>query len=388
MIQQELTAQDIRETLQEVGQAHLPLEADGYICTSAMLYDVLMKAASDGISIDAACRDLENSATGNTIRELLNSQLRIEQLRQHEDEINEALAARMPRQFQERGVEAAIDEHDEPFYGKTPALRKHTCRGRAKQGTTRFFRIISLYVIYRQMRLTLAVAFVLPEEKTVSIVSRLHQRVRALKIQIDVLYLDRGFCSGPIIAYLKKVKQPAILACTIRGKAGGTRQLCRGRKSYRTPYLFTPPKGHPTAVEMAVVATLVPDKDKKRRRKWLLFVVIGLDWKPKTIYRRYRFRFGIETSYRILRRVRVKTTSRNPAFRFFLLGFALLLVNIWAFLRWFVARIPGRGPHRLDSRPKGPRFQFKAFVCLLRRAIEQLYGVVMAVPISAQSLKS
>ena len=378
--QQELTAQDIRETMQEVGQEHLPLEADGYISTSEMLYDVLMKAASEGISIDAACRDLEDSASGNRIRELLNGRLSVEQLSRHEDEINDALASRMPRQIEERGVEAAIDEHDEPFYGKTPSLQQYTVRSRAKQGTTHFFRICSLYVIYGQMRLTLAVAFVLPEEKMVSVASRLHQRVRALGVKMDVLYLDRGFCSGAVIAYLTEVKQPSILACTIRGKSGGTRQLCRGRKSYRTPYTFT----DGTTVEMAAVATLVPGKDKKRRRKWLLYVVIGLDWKPQTIHRRYRFRFGIESSYRILRRVRVKTTSRNPALRFFLLGFALLLVNIWAFLRWFVARIPGRGPHRVDP----TRFQFQAFVSMLRRAIEQLYGVVMAVPISTQSLKS
>lgn len=380
MIQQhELTAQDIRETMQKVGQEHLPLEADGYISTGEMLYDVLMKAASEGISIDAACRDLEQSASGNRIRELLNEQLSVEQLGQHEDEINDALASRLPRQIQESGVEAAIDEHDEPFYGKTPSVREYTVRGRAKQGTTHFFRICSLYVIYRQMRLTLAVVFVLPEEKTITVISRLQQRVRALAVQMDVLYLDRGFCSGPVIAYLTEIKQPAILACTIRGKQGGTRQLCRGRKSYRTRYTFT----DGTTVEMAVMATLVPGKDKKRRRKWLLYVVIGLDWQPQTIHRRYRFRFGIEASYRILRRVRVKTTSRNPALRFFLLGFALLLVNIWAFLRWFVARIPGRGPHRVDP----IRFQFQAFVCLLRRAIEQLYGVVMTVPIPAQSLK-
>ena len=378
--QQELTAQDIRETMQEVGQEHLPLAADGYISTSEMLYDVLMKAASEGISIDAACRDLEDSASGNRIRELLNGRLSVEQLSRHEDEINDALASRMPRQIEERGVEAALDEHDEPFYGKTPSLQQYTVRSRAKQGTTHFFRICSLYVIYGQMRLTLAVAFVLPEEKMVSVASRLHQRVRALGVKMDVLYLDRGFCSGAVIAYLTEAKQPSILACTIRGKSGGTRQLCRGRKSYRTPYTFT----DGTTVEMAAVATLVPGKDKKRRRKWLLYVVIGLDWKPQTIHRRYRFRFGIESSYRILRRVRVKTTSRNPALRFFLLGFALLLVNIWAFLRWFVARIPGRGPHRVDP----TRFQFQAFVSMLRRAIEQLYGVVMAVPISTQSLKS
>jgi len=381
MIQQTvLSAQDIRATMQDIGQEHLSLEADGYISTRAMLYDVLMKAASEGISIDATCRDLEQSASGNTIRELLNEQLSVERLRQHEDEINAALASRLPRQIQTCGVDAAIDEHDEPFYGKTPAVQQYTVRGRAKQGTTHFFRLCSLYVIYRQMRLTLAVAFVLPEEKTVAVVSRLHHRVRALGIKLDVLYLDRGFCSGAVIAYLKAVNQPAILACTLRGKQGGTRQLCRGRKSYRTTYTFT----DGTTVEMAAVATLVPGKDKLRRRKWLLYVVIGLDWKPQTIHRRYRFRFGIEASYRILRRVRVKTTSRNPALRFFLLGFALLLVNIWAFLRWFVARIPGRGPHRLNP----VHFQFQAFVSMLRRAIEQCYGTVMSIPFSAFSLNS
>ena len=381
MIQQQaLTAQDIRESMQTVAQEHLSLKANGYVATSAMLFDVLMKAASENISIDAACRDLEHSASSNRVRELLNEQLNVEQLPGIEDEINAALAARLPKQMLRYRVEAAIDEHDEPYYGKAVQLEPYVIRSKAKAGTTRFFRIISLYVIYRHMRLTIAVAFVQPKDKTVDIVRRLLQRAQALDFQISVLYLDRGFCSGAIISYLQKIKQPAILACTIRGKNGGTRQLCRGRKSYRTRYTFT----DGTSVDMAVVATLVPGKDKKRRRKWLLFVVIGLDWKPKTVYRHYRSRFGIETSYRILRRVRVKTTSRNPALRFFLLGFALLLVNIWAFLRWFVARIPGRGPHRI----KPTHFQFQLFVSMLRRAIEQLYGVVMIVPIAGQSLKS
>ena len=378
--QSELTAQDIRETMQSVSQEHLPLKAKGYVCTGEMLYDVLMKAASENISIDAACRDLEQSASGNRIREVLNEQLSVAQLRAYEKQINEALASRLPPQLYSRRVEAAIDEHDEPFYGKTPELRAYTCRSKPKAGTGRFFRIVSLYVIYRQMRLTLGVAFVRPQEPTVAVVHRLLQCAAHLQVKIDVLYMDRGFCSGPVICYLKEVKQPALLACTIRGKVGGTRQLCRGRKSYRTRYTFT----DGTVAEMAVVATLVPNKEKRRRRKWLLFVLVGIDWKPQTIYQRYRSRFGIEASYRILRRVRVKTTSRNPALRFFLLGFALLLVNIWAFLRWFVARILGRGPHRLEP----TRFQFQSFVSMLRRAIEQLYGALMAIQMPALSMKS
>ena len=370
--QDELKAEEIRMTMQEVAQEHLPFAADGYKCTSEMIYDVLTKAATEGISIDAACRDLEQSVTGNTLRDVLNKQMSVAQLRQHEADLNAALAARIPRQIRVHRLEAAIDEHDEPFYGKTSALRLYTCRSRAKQGTTRFFRIVSAYVIYRQMRLTVAITFVLPEDKTVDVVSRLYQSLQALNLHIQVLYLDRGFCSTPVIAYLRKEKQPAILACTIRGKDGGTRQLCHGRKSYLTTYTFT----DGTPVDMAVVATLVPNKHKKRRRKWQLFVVLGLDWQPHKVYQRYRSRFGIESSYRILRRVRIKTTSRNPAFRFFVLGFALLLVNLWAFLRWFVARVPGRGPHRVDP----VRFQFQTFVSLLRRAIEQCLGALMAVP--------
>jgi hypothetical protein len=378
--QSELTAQDIRETMQSVSQEHLPLEANGYVCTSEMLYDVLMKAASENTSIDAACRDLEQSASGNRIREVLNEQLHVEQLRQYEREINAALAARLPQQLLSGPVEAAIDEHDEPCYAKTTELRAYTCGSKPKAGTSHFLRIISLYVIYRQMRLTLAVAFVRAEDPTIDIVQRLLQRAEQLHVPIDVLYMDRGFCSGPVICYLKEIKQRAVLACTIRGKTGGTRQLCRGRKSYRTRYTFT----DGAVADMAVVATLVLNKKKQRRRKWLLFVLIGIDWKLQTVYRRYRFRFGIEASYRILRRVRVKTTSRNPALRFFLLGFALLLVNIWAFLRWFVARIPGRGPHRLDP----TLFQFQAFVSMLRRAIESLYGAVMVIPMPAPSTNS
>lgn len=375
--QNELTAHDIREKMQEVAKEHLPVEISGYKSSSEMVFDVLMKAASEGISIDAACRDLEKTVGANTIRELLNEQLPKEKLAEHEKAMNEALSANLPATFKGKGVTAAIDEHDEPFYGKTKELRDYACRSRAKAGTTRFFRIISLYVMVRQMRLTVAVAFVRPEDETVEIVQRLLERSKALEIQIDVLYLDRGFCTSQVIAHLQWLKQPAVLACTIRGKKGGSRQLCKGRKSYRTQYTFS----SDLTVDMVVLATLVPNKDKKLRRKWLLFVTVCLDWQPKTVYRRYRYRFGIESSYRILRRVHVKTTSRNPALRFFLLGFALLFVNLWALLRWVVARILGPGPHRVDP----VRFQFQRFVSMLRRAIEQLYGVVMSVPIPLKS---
>jgi len=115
---------------------------------------------------------------------------------------------------------------------------------------------------YRQMRLTLAVAFVRPGDKTLAIVQCLLQCAAHFKVRIDVLYPDRGFCSGPVIAYLTAVRQRAILACTIRGKMGGTRQLCRGRTSYRTHYTFT----DGTSAEMVVDAPRVADKTQRKGR--------------------------------------------------------------------------------------------------------------------------
>ena len=57
--QNELKAEEIRMMMQEVAQEHLPFEADGYICTGEMIYDVLMKAATDGISISHRKRNIQ-----------------------------------------------------------------------------------------------------------------------------------------------------------------------------------------------------------------------------------------------------------------------------------------------------------------------------------------
>ena len=97
---EELTAQEIREAVQEIAQEYLPFEASGYVSTSEMIVDVLMKAAAENISVDAVCRDLEECIGGNMLRELINEQLSVEQLREHEDEINAALSARLPGRIQ------------------------------------------------------------------------------------------------------------------------------------------------------------------------------------------------------------------------------------------------------------------------------------------------
>lgn len=372
ILEYELTAEDVRQAVLSTLREHLSLETEGYSCTTEMTLNVLLKAAVDHSSLEAACGELEQVASSNRLREQLHQALDVADLRQQESELNAALASAIPDHLTRSGLEIAIDWHDEPFYGKTPELRTYVCRSQAKQGTTRFFRIATAYLMWRDVRLTLALTYVLPEHSILDVVQRLMQRLNSLGFRRTILFLDKGFCCGEVIRYLQAQHQPALLACAIRGKTGGTRALCKGRKSYRTTYTFT----DGTVADVAMVATLPRGRDGRRRRKWLMFVLVALDWSPRTCKSRYRHRFGIECSYRQGRQVRIITTSMNPALRFFCLGLTLVLVNVWVSLRWTFARQLGRGPRRVDPE----RFRFHRFVHFLMRAIEHAFGVIMSIP--------
>src|SRR5262249_475386 len=156
------------------------LEVHGYKCTTAMVCNVLMKAAVEGVSVESICADLRGTTGSNTIREHLNEVLDVCALRQHECEMNAALVVCIPPELPSLGREMAIDYHDEPFYGKTPELRSYACRGAAKDGTTHFYRIASLYVMWRQVRVTLALTYVFPEDAGAAIVQRLVERMHHL----------------------------------------------------------------------------------------------------------------------------------------------------------------------------------------------------------------
>lgn len=178
IVKESVSGQDLRNTVQDVYQSHLPFRADGYKCTTEMVYDVLLKAAMKEMSIEAACQDLGDVVDGNTIRAVLNEALDIDQIRVYEQMLNESYAFALPRQIRTKKVEAAIDFHGEPFYGKNEELRAVACRNKATQGTTRFITTASAYVVYHQLRITLAVTFVLPEDSVLDVVKRLIERLR------------------------------------------------------------------------------------------------------------------------------------------------------------------------------------------------------------------
>jgi putative transposase len=251
-------------------------------------------------------------------------------------------------------------------------------RGKAKDGTTRFYRGATAYLILKGLRVTLAVHFVLPEDDTVHVVDRLLRRVHAPGIQIGCLLLDQGFASIALMDYLTRQGQAALIACPIRGTTGGTRALCQGRKRYATTYTFKDKHGQAFTASV-LVCRVFPTARRtgrlRRQAEWRLFVELGLTLSPRYARHLYGHRFGIETSYRCEGHVRGWTTAKNPAYRFVVLALAFVLLNVWIHLRWRFSQVPRRGGRRVD----GQRVPLHRFVLFLRHALEAWYDCVQAI---------
>src|SRR5262249_53291596 len=181
-----------------------------------------------------------------------------------ERQLNAALAAEVPARVRRCAQEIAIDYHDRPYYGKVPQEEGLWVRGRAKDGTTRFYRIATAYLRLKGLRLTVALHFVLPDEDTVRVLDTLLTRVSALGVEVACLLLDKGFEGIPTMAYLTRHRYPALIACTIRGTTGGTRALCRGQRSYRTVHTFKGAHGTEFSVPVAVCRVFTTAKRTKR----------------------------------------------------------------------------------------------------------------------------
>jgi len=372
-----LTDNQVLAHARDLLQAHLPLAADGSCCTTDDLLNVLLGIAVNRSTLEAVCTDWAAASDPETVRRYLNEQLCVEDLPELEHRLNAALRAEIPPRVWRQAREVAIDFHDRPYYGKQPQAKGLWVRGKARDGTTRFYRIATAYVMLNGLRVTLALRFVLPEREVVSLLDDLLKSLKKQGFQIACLFLDKGFASIAVMDYLTRRTQPALIACPIRGKTGGTRALCQGRRSYRTTHTFV--SGDQTFTANMVVCrsftTAKRTKRLKQRAVWLLYILIELDLSPRQARRGYRKRFGIESSYRCAGQVRGWTTSPNPVYRFLLITLSFVLLNVWVHLRWLYAQVPRRGRRGLKTK----LFQLRRMAKFIRRALERQYGGITTI---------
>ena len=345
----QLTAQEVYHLTSQVLQEHFPLDMSDSDFEASDIWDVLVAASVQRLTIETACDLLEKAPSPNTVRTALRKMLaHDDQLAQIEEVVNHMLVARLPKALLKRARPCAADMTDIPYHGQHEAEDDRVRRGRAKQGTTHFHSYATLCIIRKHKRYTLAITLFRRSDAALDALKRLLAQGESLGLRLKRLFLDRGFDNNAVVDYLSGQAFPTIMPLTIRGKQGGSRALLKGRTSYHTTYTRSSQRYGDRVLTVQIVCRYHKGRYRRQGVKHFAYILIGqLKLSPQQLFEEYRRRFGIETGYRLMNTMRARTTSKWVALRLFLVALALLLLNLWHYVKWQYLFVPRPGPRQL-----------------------------------------
>lgn len=309
----------------------------GWLCTAAVVWSVVLRAAARMTSIYAACRDLADAPSNQALLNALNDGLP-KTLIVLERRLNESLTSHLSRTMRRRAWELAIDWHLVPYYGQPHQSRNEIYYGKPRQGTKKFHAYATACIVMYGQRYTLALTWVRRHETTVTALQRLIARIRDLSLKIRCLLLDRAFFNVPVTEYLQSERIPFLMPAMFRGrkpKKGRPKTGLHWIKRQRAGWYRHTLKNGKRQVTIRICMayrTHKNRKDGKQVKQKLLFGAWGVGGSPTEIRDRYRKRFGIETSYRQMRQARIYTCTRDPRLRLVFVAVALMLRNLWVWI--------------------------------------------------------
>ena len=344
-----LTANDVYEMTSAVLQEYLELDMSHSDYEASDIWDVLVAAAVQQTTVETGSGLLEDAPSPNTVRNAVKALLMDDdQLTELENTVNAMLVARLPKGWLKRARPCAVDFTDIPYHGRYEDDGEYVRRGRAKSGTTHFHSFTTLWVVKANRRYTLAISLHRCSDKAVDALQRVLDTARAAGLRIRRLMLDREFDNNAVVGYLLTQPFPTIMPLMIRGKQGGARRALTGRKSHQTTYTRRSLLYGTHVLPITVVCRYKKGRFGDHGLQRFAYVTLGtLKMTPHQIADEYRRRFGIETSYRLMNTMRARTTSTSAAWRLFLVALALLLLNLWAYVKWQHLFIPKPGPRHV-----------------------------------------
>lgn len=376
-----LTSSQVRAFTIPTLVEHFPLSVEGNQFTTQDIWNVVVAASTSGETIESAAKRLRDAPSPSAVRLYLRQRLTDRVLLSVlEDDCNGALTAHLPKGIRGKKHPVAMDLTLIPYHGQAARAPQEITRSQAKFGTTHFHCYATAYLIKKHKRVTLAMAYVQADETLPEVIVRLWAYLEDLELEVERLYLDKQFCCVLVIDFfqLHHSNLEVILPMVIRGKDGGSKALLQGPRSYRTSYTMKSPSHGAVTFDVAVIRRYTQGRYHRQGVEWFAFALLGPVRLPlPSIFKAYRARFGIESTYRMMNHVRARTASKDPKLRLLLVAVALILVNLWVFLKWtFVSRPRLGGREVLEE-----RFPLSIFRQFLEEEIKDIYGAVRAVSI-------
>jgi hypothetical protein len=348
------------------------LKDHGWLCTAAVVWNIVLRAVARKISVSAACRDLAHGPSDQAVFDALSDGLP-KTLPVLEKRLNNVLAIPLSRWMRRHSWDVAIDWHLVPYYGQPRRSRNELYYGKPHLGTTKFHAYASACIVQYGHRYTLAVTWVRRHESLVTALRRLVTEIREIQLKIGCLLLDRAFFNVPVIEFLQQEELPFLMPVMFRGRppkkgpARGLRAIKRQPAGWYTHTL----KNRQRQVTFSVcVASRTHKKrrDRKRVPQKLLFAAWRVRGSPTQLRERYRKRFGIESSFRQLRQARIYTCTRDPHQRLLFVVVGLMLRNMWI---WIHATHLAEG-HGLKLTLRQERLRFKRMLDWIAQTVVAL----------------
>ena len=226
-----------------------------------------------------------------------------------------------------RPVLAAIDCHDEPYYGKQKPLE---VKGTKKcRGTNYAYQYIVLDIVVKGQRFTLAILPVPSLIDANDLVKTILNKVIPL-IDIEAVLLDRGFYSVAVIRDIIEMGLVFEMPAPRNDKVKGYLALQAGFRYSIDQYTVG---SKPRTVTVTIVMAPSPRKIRELPDKDPLFVFFTNGVVNEALIREkienYDGRWGIETGFRVRDDFLIQTTTRNPVIRYFFFVLAAMLYDYW-----------------------------------------------------------
>ena len=340
-------------------------------CTLDVVLAILAYAASRVTSITDACARLRDAPDSDSVLAHLAKQLVDRDTLDRR--LRHLLGVSLPRCLRRGQWIIAGDTTLIPYHGEHYLKPDEICRGQPKSGTTHFHCYATAVVIHKGLRFTLAILPVNAGTPMSDVVKELRRRIIAAGVKPKLFLLDRGFSNAGVVRYLQSARQPLIMPQAVHGKKPksgpltGLRQVRANHPTGWTKHSWTPKGECRVSVDLCVLRRRRRDRHGNRA---FLYACWGVSRTPANVYQVYRLRFVVETSYRQMHQVRIRTCTPNPALRLLFVAVALLLRNLWAWLHWVVLAAPRRGGRRVRLE----RLRLRAMVNSLLRLAEQMLG--------------
>lgn len=229
-----------------------------------------------------------------------------------------------------KSVELAIDGKKDLYYGKN----KLSSRGvKAEKGTSQAFEYVVLSVVSPIKLPLMAVRYPQGKDLTSCCVELLDY-AKSLPFKIGCVYFDRGFYIAKLIDYLNNKKGGKPLPYLIFAREDSKikqyveQTIDVGVFKHEFKYSYDKSSWKPTT-------TIVVVKNAGLNKKGEYYnMSFATNLTPsRSLVKKYKTRWNIETGFRIMEEAKIKTKTNNPVVRLFYFLLRCLLHLMWSLQR-------------------------------------------------------